>query len=219
MISPNDPYLAYYRRQQQRQQLHQVGGTIERVFQGAPNQRGHGIGSFLGGMFRTIVPLIKSGVRVVGDEALKSGLGFLGDVTTGVMDPKVAAGARLKQFTEMLKRRADGHLDNVLTGGGGGGGGPSAKIRRVARKRNAKRATRKTPAKRAKRGKGAVRRVTPQSLAKLLGGKTRRRRAPKRRHSKPKKHSSSTSRKRKASTKRKSTKRRNNTSRIRDIFG
>jgi len=185
----NDPYTAYYRRQQI-----QTGGTISQVFHGAPYQRGHGVGSFLGGMFRTIAPLVKSGAKALGEEALRSGIGFLGDIAAGTMDPKVAASARLKQLTGSLKRKADNKMDRVLHGGG------SAKKRRISRKRNAKRATRKSSAKRVMRGG----RVTPQSLAKLPGGRT--------------------SSKKRSATKRKTTKskrkgRKSSANSKRDIFG
>ncbi len=176
-MNANDPYLAYYRRQQL-----QTGAGIDKVFRGAPYQRGHGVGSFLGGMFRTITPLLKSGAATVAKEALKSGVGFLGDIAT--RDPKEAAEDRFKQFTESLKRKADGKLERVLRGGGGGGcsGGPCAKRKRVTRKSNAKRkrvrVTRKSNAKRAM--SGGRRRVTPQSLAKLLRGRTSSKRGKKR---------------------------------------
>lgn len=158
MMNTNDPYLAYYRRQQL-----QTGGSIEKVFRGAAYQRGHGIGSFLGGMFRTIAPILKSGAKTVAKEALKSSAGFLGDLVT--RGPKEAATHHFNQFTGSLKRKADDKLDRVLRGGGGGG--PGAKNRRVTPAR--KRATHKNTEKLVMSG---GRRVTPQSLAKLLRGRT-----------------------------------------------
>lgn len=107
----NDPYLAYYRRQQ-------TGGGVTTVYRGAPYQRGHGIGSFLGGLFRTVVPVLKSGASAVGREALRSGLGFLGDIAAGTERPRRAANARLKEFTGTLKRKADEKLERILSGGG-----------------------------------------------------------------------------------------------------
>ena len=130
--------MKYYYQQQHQQHL-QNCGSITQVFRGAPNQRGHGDGSFLGGMFRTIAPVIKSGIKAVGSEALKTGVGFLRDMADGTMDPKVAANARMRQFTESLKRRADDKMSRVLNGGGRIGGHISAKRRRVARKNNAQR--------------------------------------------------------------------------------
>lgn len=134
-MNSNDPYLAYYRNQQ-------LGHGIASVYRGAPYQRGYGIGSFLGGLFRTVAPILKSGASTVGEQLLKSGVGFLGDIASGTMHPKSAADARLKEFTGALKRKADDKLEKILHGGGGG-----SKKRRVDR-------------------------VTPQSLANLLRGRT-----------------------------------------------
>ena len=110
-MNSNDPYLAYYRHQQ-------LGHGVSSVYQGAAYQRGHGVGSFLGGLFRTISPLLKSGASAVGREALRTGVGFLGDIAAGTVRPSHAAGARFKEFTNTLKRKADSKMDRVLTGGG-----------------------------------------------------------------------------------------------------
>jgi len=141
-MNPNDPYLAYYRHQQ-------LGHGVSSVYQGAAYQRGHGVGSFLGGLFRTISPLLKSGASAVGREALRTGVGFLGDIAAGTVRPSRAAGTRFKEFTNTLKRKADDKMDRVLTGGGGG----SYKKRRIER-------------------------VTPQSLNRLLRARIKRRRTP-----------------------------------------
>jgi len=42
---------------------------IPRVFVGSPYQRGHGIGSFLGGLFKKILPYLGKGVHAIGKEA------------------------------------------------------------------------------------------------------------------------------------------------------
>lgn len=141
MLNTNDPYLAYYRHQQ-------VGGAVSSVYRGGggmsvyrgggSTQHGHGIGSFLGGLFRSALPILKSGAAAVGKEALRSGVGFLQDIaTTG--NARAAANSRLKEFTGGLKRRADDKLERVLQGRGV----VAYKKRRVGR-------------------------VTPQSLANLL---------------------------------------------------
>src|SRR5436190_18182407 len=119
-MNSNDPYLAYYRHQQ-------LGHGVSSVYQGAAYQRGHGVGSFLGGLFRTSSPLLKSGASAVGREALRTGVRFLGDIAAGTVRPSHAAGARFKEFTDTLKRKADSKMDRVLTGGG------SYKKRRIER--------------------------------------------------------------------------------------
>ena len=53
-------YTAYY--------SDQVGGRIGKVYIGNSTQRGHGIGSFLGGLYRAVLPLFKSGVKAIGKE-------------------------------------------------------------------------------------------------------------------------------------------------------
>ena len=55
-------------------------GGIPRVFVGSPYQRGHGIGSFLGGLFRKILPFLNKGARAVGKEALRAGINVIEDV-------------------------------------------------------------------------------------------------------------------------------------------
>jgi len=107
----NDPYLAYYRHQQ-------LGHGVSSVYHGAAYQRGHGIGSYLGGLFRTISPLLKSGASAVGREALRSGVAFLGDIAGGTVRPRDAAGTRFKEFSTTLKRKADEKMDRVMSGGG-----------------------------------------------------------------------------------------------------
>jgi len=169
-MNTNDPYLAYYRHQQ-------LGHGVSSVYQGAAYQRGHGVGSFLGGLFRTISPLLKSGARTLGREALRTGVGFLGDIAEGTVRPRHAAGARFKEFTNTLKRKADSKMDRVLSGGGAAVA--SYKKRRIAR-------------------------VTPQSLNRLLRASTKKRTSVKKRTSaKKKKKQRKTTRRRTAGGKRK----------------
>jgi hypothetical protein len=109
-LNLQDPYLVYYKNQ--------LGSGVSVVYRGAPYQRGHGIGSFLGGLFRTITPLLKSGAKAVGKEALKTGINVLQDVM-GTVPPNQALANRMKEFTGNLKRRADDKLDNVMMRGSG----------------------------------------------------------------------------------------------------
>jgi len=55
------------------------GGRIPRVFVESPYQRGHGIGSFLGGLFRRVLPYLSKAVRAVEKEALRAGVNVIGD--------------------------------------------------------------------------------------------------------------------------------------------
>ena len=60
----------------------QVGGALP-YFAGARVQRGHGFGSLLGGLLRTVAPLIKRGALALGNRALKTGTQIAGDVLAG----------------------------------------------------------------------------------------------------------------------------------------
>ena len=53
---------------------------IPRVFIGLPYQRGHGIRSFLGGLFRKILPFLNKGACAVGKEALRAEINVIKDV-------------------------------------------------------------------------------------------------------------------------------------------
>jgi len=117
-LNLHDPYLAYYKNQ--------LGSGVSTVYRGASYQRGHGIGSFLGGLFRTIAPLLRSGVKTVGQEAMKTGVNVLHDVISTV-PPKQAFTNRMKEFTGNLKRKADDKLERVVMSGSGS----SYKKRRV----------------------------------------------------------------------------------------
>lgn len=108
-LNVHDPYLVYYRNQ--------LGSGVSVVYKGSPYQRGHGIGSFLGGLFRTITPLLRSGAKTMGKEAIKSSLHVLKDVINSV-PPEQAISAGVKEFTSNLKRKADEKIDRVMQGSG-----------------------------------------------------------------------------------------------------
>ena len=69
----NDPYTVYY--------LNQAGSGISHVYSGVPYQKGHGVGSLLAGIFRSFIPLFKSGAKSVGSELLKTGGNILHDIS------------------------------------------------------------------------------------------------------------------------------------------
>ena len=52
-------------------------------YQGARGQRGHGLGSMLSGLFRSAMPMVKSGLAAVGRQALRTGAQIAIDVTDG----------------------------------------------------------------------------------------------------------------------------------------
>lgn len=113
MYTPQDtficPYEHYYSKQ--------AGSGINVIYKGALHQRGHGIGSFLGGLFRSVLPLLTSGAKVIGKEALNSGIGLLSDVVAS-RPIKESIKNRLKEASSNLKRKADAKIDKLMTGSG-----------------------------------------------------------------------------------------------------
>lgn len=104
------PYEHYY--------SHQAGSGIGVIYKGAPYQRGHGIGSFLGGLFRSVLPLLSSGAKVIGKEALNAGVGLLSDmVSARPMEDSIKS--RLKEASTNLKRKADNKIDRLNMSGSG----------------------------------------------------------------------------------------------------
>lgn len=75
------------------------------------------MGSFLGGLFRTITPLLTSGAKAIGKEGLRTSINMLSDFTNTVPTDQ-AIRTRMKEFTSNLKRKADDKLDRVMKGSG-----------------------------------------------------------------------------------------------------
>ena len=69
-----DRYTRYYANQS-------GGGEIGPVYRASFRvQRGNGIGSFFRGLFRFVKPLLYSGLKAVGKEALKTGSNIITDI-------------------------------------------------------------------------------------------------------------------------------------------
>lgn len=90
-----DIYTAYY--------LNQAGCGFSNVYAGPMYQKGYGIGSFLGGLFRSVYPILKKGASIVGSELLKSGSNLLGDIASA-QDPQIAIKRRGKEAINNLSR-------------------------------------------------------------------------------------------------------------------
>ena len=84
--------------------IHQAGKGYP-VFAGRRYQRGHGLGSIFGGLFKAAMPLLKNGTKILEREALKTGLNIAGDVVQGI-NIKQAATSRLKSTGENLLQKA-----------------------------------------------------------------------------------------------------------------
>ena len=92
---------------------------ISRVYIGTPNQRGSGIGSFLGGLFRNILPLLGKGAKAVGKEAFRTGINVLSDVALRNSPVKEALRTHARESVGNLKRKAENKLDEYLMEGSG----------------------------------------------------------------------------------------------------
>ena len=75
------------------------------MFAGRRYQRGHGLGSIFGGLFKAAMSLLKKGTKTLEREALKTGLNIAGDVVQGI-NIKQAATSRLKSTGENLLQKA-----------------------------------------------------------------------------------------------------------------
>lgn len=106
-------YLTYYDNQ--------VGGgarSVHGVFVGAPYQRGHGIGSFLGGLFRSVLPLLKRGAQAIGREALRAGINVIEDVSGKKRPFAESVRRRINESGGNLKRKAAEKMDLLMSGSG-----------------------------------------------------------------------------------------------------
>lgn len=111
-------YDDYFIQQIGGQYDNEFPGRIKKFYVGAPYQKGHGIGSFLGGLFRRVLPLFTRGTKVVGKELLRAGMNFVDDVTNKDIPPGDAFKSRLRESGENLKRKAEDKLNSLMSGSG-----------------------------------------------------------------------------------------------------
>ena len=144
--NPNNVYEQYYQSQ--------AGGNGMPYFQGSPYQRGHGIGSFLGGLFRGALPLLKSGARAIGKELLQCGINVLDDLPD--KDLKDSMNERTGEAAKNLKRKAINSIFGNMSGKGykTKRRRKSAQLKSITRRKKTKKAVRsKKPHKSAKQRK------------------------------------------------------------------
>ena len=161
MYSPQSAYDQYYAAQSG------TGLSSNGFYKGVSYQKGKGIGSFLGGLFRSAIPLFRSGARAFGQEALRAGVGLVNDL------------AEDRNLREALKRRAGDAGLGLLARAEkkikemSGGGRPRRALKRGAKAK--KRQSRKPVQRRRKVvGKVKKRAVRKRKVVK----KTKRRSAP-----------------------------------------
>ena len=92
-------YQSYY--------LNQIGHDGP-YFSGAPFKNGYGLGGIFSSLAKSIMPLIKSGAKAIGKQALNGGLGFVSNVLAG-KNAKEAAVERAKMAGSSLLQQAAGH--------------------------------------------------------------------------------------------------------------
>lgn len=111
-------YDDYFVQQIGGQYGREYSGGIRKFYVGVPYQKGHGIGSFLGGLFRRVLPLLSRGAKAVGKEALRAGVNILEDITDRNVSPSEAFKSRLRETGESLKRKAENKIDSMMSGSG-----------------------------------------------------------------------------------------------------
>ena len=119
--------------------LSQTGDGLP-VFYGSRGQRGHGLGSLLGGLFRSAMPMIKRGLAAFGKHALKTGLEVANDVVAG---DSIKDSAK-KRIPQAIKRFASGALSQS-------GSGYGKRRRQASKKRKTSKRRRKVTTKRRKK--------------------------------------------------------------------
>lgn len=168
-------YIDYYENQI-------GGGRMHNVFVGAPYQRGHGIGSFLGGLFRSVLPLLSKGAKAIGKEALRAGLHVVEDVSGNNIPFRESLRRRAAESGENLQRKARDKISLLMNGSGYNSAlgmrslhsiTGRAPVRVVARKRRSSRKGNNTK---------KLRRVTKRKKKKIgrkkRGATTRKKRKP-----------------------------------------
>ena len=141
----NNPYVRYYLDQQ---------GHGMTVFRGSPWQLGHGqMGYGLGGLFRsiarTVMPMVKSGAKALGNIALNSGANFIGDVLAG-KNVKEAAKARTREAADATKQKAVQRLQTYAQTGSGKRRKKTTEKKRAKKRKTSTHTTRSNPTKKRK---------------------------------------------------------------------
>ena len=141
----NNPYVRYYLD-------HQGHGMT--VFRGSPWQLGHGqMGYGLGGLFRsvarTVMPMVKSGAKALGNIALNSGANFNGDVLAG-KNVKEAAKARTREAADATKQKAVQRLQTYAQTGSGKRRKKTTEKKRAKKRKASTPTTRSNPTKKRK---------------------------------------------------------------------
>lgn len=131
------------------------GGGVKSFYAGSRYQRGSGVGSWLGGLFRRILPYVASGARAVGKEALRAGVRVVDDVANNGANLKEAFRTRARESGKTLRKKAADKLSGMMKGEG-----YKSRSRKRARQSRKKRASGRTVAKKKIKKKVKKRTVT-----------------------------------------------------------
>lgn len=98
----------------------QIGGGlgVRNFYTGSRYQRGNGVGSWLGGLLRKILPYVASGAKAVGKEALRAGARVVDDVTNNGVNLKEAFKTRARESRKTLRNKAADKLSEMMKGDG-----------------------------------------------------------------------------------------------------
>ena len=94
------------------------GGDVRNVFAGSTFQRGLGVGAWLSGLFRRILPYVTSGAKALGKETLRAGIKVVDDVVNSGVNFKEAVKSRAKESGRNLKRKAADKVSEIMKGSG-----------------------------------------------------------------------------------------------------
>jgi hypothetical protein len=117
-----NPLVQYYLRQAGRGSGRDPNGIGPIYTSPLYLQRGHGIGSFLGGLFRSVRPLLRSGaknlgnatVKALGREALRTGSRILSDIADKAPDVRTS---------DIISKHVTASTQNLISKLHGGGCG------------------------------------------------------------------------------------------------
>jgi hypothetical protein len=87
------------------------------IYVGKAYQKGYGLGSWLGGLFRTVLPLLKSGALAVGKEALRAGGNVVADLATGE-NFKQSVNRRASEAGDVLSQKLKRKTESMQGSGG-----------------------------------------------------------------------------------------------------
>lgn len=93
--------------------VNQAGSGLGHYYVGSSHQKGYGLGGFLGGLFRTILPFLKSGATAVAREALRTGSHILTDAASGEVPLSSSVKNHTKEATGNLMRRLSAKLSGA----------------------------------------------------------------------------------------------------------